>query len=263
MAPRKQLLCIEGNVGVGKTTLLQRLAAHYAGEIGVGGLAFLDEPVEMWTKCGALNAMYDGTLPVSTFQMLALKSRGHSLRRALRHQKCTVAVCERSVWTDAFVFASAFVESQQALSAYGAAFEMEKDEMFEAAGGAPDVIFVYLDADVDACAARVAERSRGSETAKLSIERLNLIKKKHDELFYEHASEGLDTVVDPLGRARVETHRLPATSLEELDKALYRIIDIVEDARERATARTADVDSPSSSMHHDLNERIAKLATGP
>ena len=58
---------------------------------------------------------------------------------------------------------------------------------------------------------------------------------------------------------------LPATSLEELDKALYRIIDIVEDARERATARTAavpEVDSPSSSMH-DLNERVAKLATGP
>ena len=245
--------------------MLRRLAAHYAGEAGVGGVAFLSEPVELWNKCGALDAMYDGDLPVSTFQMLALHSRGHALRLALRRQHCTVAVCERSVWTDAFVFASAFVESQPALSAYGVAFEMEKEEIFESAGGAPDVIFVYLDADVDACAARVAERARGGETAKLSMDRLNLIKKKHDELFRDHASEGLDTVVDPLGRVRVDTHRLPATTLEELDKALYRIIDILEDARDRATARTAavpEVDSPSSSMH-DLNERVAKLAAGP
>ena len=55
----KQLvLSIEGNIGIGKSTLLGLLRERYAQDASV---VFVDEPVDLWEKSGLLQAMYAST----------------------------------------------------------------------------------------------------------------------------------------------------------------------------------------------------------
>ena len=48
------LVLIEGNVGVGKSTLLAELRAEHGND---SSIAFVDEPVELWEQHGLLTAM--------------------------------------------------------------------------------------------------------------------------------------------------------------------------------------------------------------
>ena len=50
-------ISIEGGIGVGKSTVLNRLKQALA---KISGVVFVDEPVEEWLRHGFLQASYDG-----------------------------------------------------------------------------------------------------------------------------------------------------------------------------------------------------------
>jgi hypothetical protein len=74
------ILCVEGNIGAGKSSVLSLLKQLFRLDPTV---LFVDEPVSLWESSGMLKGMYDGALPKSTFQLAALMTRTGALMRAL------------------------------------------------------------------------------------------------------------------------------------------------------------------------------------
>lgn len=99
----KSLVNIEGNIGVGKSTLLRVLKAAYGGCTAV---RFVDEPVEAWERAGLLAALYAGTMSPAAFQLTALVTRAAALREALEDPSAKLIISERSLASDKAVFAA-------------------------------------------------------------------------------------------------------------------------------------------------------------
>ena len=95
------LLAIEGNIGIGKSTLLNKLKQHYRNDSTV---VFVDEPVDTWEEKGLLAAMYEDRISRCTFQLMALSTRFGPLLSAIASGATTI-ITERSVFSDRACFA--------------------------------------------------------------------------------------------------------------------------------------------------------------
>jgi len=208
-ATRVALRCsIEGNIGAGKTTVLNALRQRLGG-LENFAVQFVDEPLREWQNVGGqhnLLDMYyrDPARWAYTFQTFAFLNRVEHQRK---HPIDTsdMALFERSVLTDA-CFAHAN-HAQGSLSDV----EMSLYEHIRAwlvrtfpRDTSMDLV-IYLHVPAATCLERVHSRHR-SEEASVSIDYLSLLEVAHDTLLAKHvaadklvrvdASQPIDTVVD-------------------------------------------------------------------
>lgn len=246
-AAKRKLICLEGTIGVGKSTLLERLRQAYAHH-DPQAVAMVTEPVKLWQRHDLLGAMYDGRLNGTCFQQLALDSRCHFLRAALRKRPPpSVIVTERSPWSDAHVFAKARITNPHELHCYGLQYELAIDDLVAACDGDLEVIMVYLDAAPDVAQERVRQRDRSCEED-LPSEVFYALKREHDGLFdlLDEGDDEAKTIIDPWRRITVQTRRLDADTLEELDAAFDAVRDLID--VNLAKQAPEPVPSPDSSM---------------
>lgn len=162
--PPKEVLCVAGNIGVGKSTLLKNLARKLAGK----RVAFVQEPVEKWletkitTRENLLGAMYSGTITATTFQFTVVQSRFFNFFTALVDPNVDVVVVERSPWDEKFIFADTNLNAADK-NAYNFMF----DSMMAFLSHAPplNLVFLYLRATGDVLARRIAARGRPEEAS--------------------------------------------------------------------------------------------------
>lgn len=109
------ILSIEGNIGAGKTTIMNGLRLHYEDDPRVG---FVDEPVGAWETVtdedgkGILQLYYeDQKKHAFAFQMLALKTRASSIKAKARDPRVALVITERDITTDKKVFAQMLADS--------------------------------------------------------------------------------------------------------------------------------------------------------
>lgn len=101
-----QLITVEGNIGVGKTTFLKRLEDNY-------NVNVLYEPVEEWlvykdtvTNKSLFELYYEDKKRYAfTFQIMALQTRFEKLVDVCKNTTAKYVVCERSIFTDFNIFA--------------------------------------------------------------------------------------------------------------------------------------------------------------
>jgi len=99
------LVSIEGNIGAGKSTLIEKLKQE------LSGVVFVDEPVEEWESIQEdgvtiLEKYYgDQKRYAFAFQMMAFITRVRRLREAIVSNPNSVIITERSVFTDFEIFA--------------------------------------------------------------------------------------------------------------------------------------------------------------
>ena len=110
-----KIISVEANIGAGKTTLL-RLLKNTSPPVGRNKyeLIFLEEPVNEWEQIKDSNGINiiqkfyaDQERYAFSFQIMAYISRLVSVKNAIKENKdknCFI-ICERSLWTDRFVFA--------------------------------------------------------------------------------------------------------------------------------------------------------------
>lgn len=153
MAPL--ILSIEGNIGVGKSTLLKNLRANR--ELASNGVIFVDEPVAIWERAGLLAAMYKGELGHAAFQLTALTTRYSALVAALRTPGVKLVIAERSLASDRSVFAGTHLGELDA-RAYGVAY----DALVQALGNVRYAT-VLLKAPIENLQSRVRSRGRDGE----------------------------------------------------------------------------------------------------
>ena len=158
MAP--VVVFVEGNIGIGKSTLLASLKASLLADAATPPrVVFLDEPVSIWEESGLLRAMYSGDVTKCLFQQQALATRFAPFMMALTTPGVQLVVAERSIYSDRGIFVATQVKNPLELAAYAT----EHDALTQLLPADQRFSTVMLDAPLATLAARVSKRDRASE----------------------------------------------------------------------------------------------------
>ena len=177
------IINIEGNIGTGKSTILQKLQdeleVHHKGKV-----LFLKEPVDKWdlikdrNDTTILKHFYqDSNKYAFPFQIMACCTRIANVKNAIKNTpNCQVVICERSIEADANIFAKMLyddgVMNEMEYKIYNL-FYNEHKELYQPSG------YVYLDTNADVCLERIKKRSRDGE-ANIALEYLQRCQQYHD-----------------------------------------------------------------------------------
>lgn len=180
MSPK--IISIEGNIGAGKTTILQKITERYANDPSV---VFLREPVDIWDTIKdaegttiLANFYMEPDKYAFSFQVMAFVTRLTLLRNAVKENPhCKLIVCERSLEADRNIFAKMLFDEgsidDMNYQIYLRFYE-EYHNDFPLRG------IVYIDADADVCRERISRRGRNGESG-VPLEYLEKCKRYHDE----------------------------------------------------------------------------------
>ena len=165
------IISIEGNIGTGKSTLIEKVQQHLTELYPHVKIGYIPEPVDIWNSVTDNNGMtilekyYENQHKYAfSFQMMAYISRLSIIRDALK-QSNDIIIMERSIFTDCEVFA-------KMLYADGKIEEIEYNiymQWFnEFIGDLPTIWHIYIQATPMVSAGRVIKRGRQGEIIPLS-----------------------------------------------------------------------------------------------
>jgi|TARA_B100000886_G_scaffold339372_1_gene304664 deoxyadenosine/deoxycytidine kinase len=175
------ILSVEGNIGSGKSTILNYLKENNQNS----NIIFLKEPVDKWDKVKDIegktlleNFYQDSKKYAFMFQIMAFATRMQLLKDTIkRNPECKMIICERSILADQQVFASMLhydgLIDNMGISIYTTmANNYLKD--FPLNG------IIYIDAEPEVCIKRIGKRNRTGE-AGIELSYLQKCKKYHDD----------------------------------------------------------------------------------
>lgn len=193
----KKLIVVAGNIGVGKTSLTERIGARLGWTTGYESVS--DNPY-----------LPDFYADMKTWSFhLQVYFLGHRARQYLEiANDARSAILDRSIYEDAYIFARALYHmnnlSERDYLAYRRLFELVVNSL-----PAPNLL-IYLKAPVEVLMQRIQRRARGMETG-ISTEYLTLLDTFYDDwlkafdlcpvltirtdnLDYVNQTQGLETV---------------------------------------------------------------------
>lgn len=173
------IISIEGNIGSGKSTII-----NYLKTLKNENIVFVDEPVSEWLNIknsngeNALELFYKDQKKYSfCFQILAYITRLKNIMECLEKNSNKIIICERSLYTDKFIFAKMLYENnmieEMEWITYLHWFDTFKNKI------KLDKI-IYLDTLPNECFKRIKSRDRDEET-EIKIEYLKQCHEKHTE----------------------------------------------------------------------------------
>jgi len=182
MISQPRIFSIEGNIGAGKTTVIDNLQKYLEDDKDI---IFLREPVDIWQSIhdesgeSILSKFYgDPEKYAFSFQVMAFVTRLSLLRKTLKENpKCKVIICERSLEADRNIFAKMLFDDKLIeninyniyLKFYQ---EYRNDFVLHRT--------IYIDADAEICHKRVSQRARDGEEG-VSLDYLKNCQKYHNE----------------------------------------------------------------------------------
>jgi deoxyguanosine kinase len=156
-----KIISIEGNIGSGKSTLIELLKNSDLNYV------FIPEPVNLWNEIKD----HDGTTILEryyqdpetyafSFQMMAYITRIQTIRQAIKNNpENSVFIMERSVYTDREVFAKMLYHSKKInfieYSIYLKWFDQLNDIKLDG--------IIYVETDPRTCNTRIKQRNRQGE----------------------------------------------------------------------------------------------------
>ena len=175
-----RIVSIEGNIGSGKSTLVERLRDTLPAE----EYHFLEEPVDAWESItdeqnvSVLARFYEDQHKYAfSFQMMAYISRLALLKDAMAAHPTKVIVTERSVMTDKHVFAKMMHDEDKIgtidYKIYLRWFDYFLREI-------PETKMVYVNTSPKVCHERVRSRNRGGEQ-QIPLEYLETCNAYHED----------------------------------------------------------------------------------
>ena len=170
------VISIEGNIGSGKSTILNILKSKLSDVI------FIDEPVDEWFKIkdnnnkNMLELFYNNKNKYSfVFQITAYITRLRKLIEILKDNNDKIIICERSIYTDKYVFAKMLYQDKFIndieWNSYNYWFDTFK-EISKLDG------IIYVNTKPDICFDRIKKRNRNGES-NISLDYLNNCHQKH------------------------------------------------------------------------------------
>lgn len=191
MPSRPLIVSIEGNIGAGKTTIIDKLQEKMRANTDI---LFLREPVDIWegikdpeTGENILQKFYGNPSKYAfSFQVMAYATRISLIREAIRNnQHCKMIICERSLDADKQIFAQMLHDDGMIDNVHFQIynrFYTEYSDDFSLNG------IVYIDADAEICHQRIAKRSRTGEGG-IELAYLEKCKSYHDNWLLHNSIE--------------------------------------------------------------------------
>ena len=180
------ILSIEGNIGSGKSTVINTLKEYYkSSDKSSDKVYFLEEPVSEWVEIkdsdgkNIIEKFYENQEHYSfSFQMMAYISRLAMLKRAIKHCKekgIKLIICERSLQTDKNVFCKMLHDSGKIEDIN---FQIYNKWFSDFITEIPLIYFVYIKTEPKIAYERVLKRNRKGEN--ISVEYLEMCSMYHD-----------------------------------------------------------------------------------
>ena len=168
------IVCIDGNIGSGKSTIMKYLKLHFANYCGSKSndrrIWFLQEPVSIWeTICdehgkNIITHFYENNERYSfAFQMMTYVTRLSLLKKNLA-QGYDIIFTERSIYTDINVFAKMLYDSKKMSLIEYQIYMKCFDEFTELVN---KIKYVYIRTSPEICDLRVKQRNRQGEVIPL------------------------------------------------------------------------------------------------
>jgi deoxyadenosine/deoxycytidine kinase len=193
------IVSIEGNIGSGKSTLMEHLKETYKNNPYI---IFLKEPVDEWSTITDVNGVTilekfyaDQNKYSFAFQMMAYISRLNVLRDALNSLDTTsdkkyVIITERSLNTDRYVFAKMLYESGKMEEVFYKIY-LNWFDTFSQEFPVHKIIYVKVEPEV--CHARISKRAREGEDC-IPVEYLDSCHNYHEEML-QNMNENLEKLL--------------------------------------------------------------------
>ena len=192
------IVAIEGNIGSGKSTMVDLLKKQYNNQILFGRkVIFLQEPVKQWEDISSdgeniLEKFYANQEKWAfSFQMMAYISRLDILRKAVKSNPNGIIFTERSLFTDKNVFAQMLYDDKKIndidFQIYNKWFHSFIDEV-------PISGIVYIKTNPETCNERVEKRARKGES--IPLEYLTKCSQYHDNWIINKDSDSSKLVLD-------------------------------------------------------------------
>jgi len=179
--PQPIIISIEGNIGAGKTTIVEKLQNKYRTNENI---VFLKEPVGIWETITDKNGItilekfYENPDKYSfAFQVMAFATRSSTIKNAIKQNpNCEVIICERSLEADNNIFAKMLKDDNKIgeveYQIYELFYNNSKDDI--KLNGV-----VYIDSSPNVCLERINKRNRTGEND-IEYEYLKKCKDYHD-----------------------------------------------------------------------------------
>ena len=174
------IISLEGNIGSGKSTILQIMQQKYQNNPNV---IFVDEPVSEWNliKDGdksILELFYEDQAKYSfTFQIMAYITRLRKLLQVLENNSNKIIICERSIYTDKYVFAKMLYQqghiNEIEWQTYNYWFDTFKEKT-------KLNMVIYVNTNPEICFERIKKRNRTGES-NIPIDYLKHCHRLHNE----------------------------------------------------------------------------------
>lgn len=209
------IVSIEGNIGSGKSTVLSILRKRFADDDRV---VFVDEPVHEWSQIrhegkSVLEWFYHNKEVYSfTFQVLTYITRLRKILKILETSTDKLIICERSIYTDKYVFAQMLYEQQYineiewiTYNYWFSTFEQQTRIHH----------ILYIRTQPETCLQRIQKRAREGESV------IPLSYLQHCDRLHREWLGGLDIVFDFNGNVELTTEEEYAYPIvQELDSIL-------------------------------------------
>lgn len=176
------IISIEGNIGVGKSTIVDLLKSKYNKEENQS-IIFLQEPVQQWetimdeSGVSILERFYKDQKSWSfAFQIMAYISRLSILKDAVKKNPNSIIITERSLFTDKNVFAKMLYDDGMINKIEYQIYLRWFNDFIEEV---PITGYIYLNADPKICSERISKRSRKGES--IPLQYLEKCHKYHED----------------------------------------------------------------------------------
>ena len=176
-----RIFSIEGNIGSGKSTIVELLKdLKFNKEV-----VFLREPVDIWNTIKdkenntILSKFYaDANKYAFSFQIMAYISRLSLLRQAIKTHSNKIIITERCIETDKNVFAKMLYDDGKIEEINYKIYLQWFDEFVK---DFPVTAFIQINTSPEKCYERVIQRNRNGET--IPLDYLNKCQDYHDVWF--------------------------------------------------------------------------------
>ena len=217
-------ISIEGNIGAGKSTLVQILKEILSENENLN-YAFVQEPVDEWLNLtdsdgkNILDKFYSDQKSWSyKFQMNAFITRLKKLQKSM--ESYSLSICERTVETDRNCFAQQLFEDGKISILEWKLYDewflwLTTDKRYKNPLGT-----IYLRVDPKICLQRINKRDR-SEESNIPLEYLNSIHQKHEDWLLDSRKNNI-LVLD--GNLEFETDDKRMKNITKTIKAFLKTI---------------------------------------
>lgn len=228
---------VEGNIGSGKSTLIPQLKSilqHIEKDDFRYNIVYLTEPVDIWESIkdkegkNIIEKFYgNNTKYAFSFQMMAYISRLHQIKEVLNKSYNTIIICERSIFTDRYVFAKMLYQSNHIEDIEYQIYLKWFDEFSK---DIPYKGIIYIKTSPSTCLERIAKRNRPGET--IPLEYLINCDNYHDNWIHQN-----NTFPSVLFNGEI--------NIENKEKynqyLLYRIVPFISDHLAKKQVKTTSI----------------------